>query len=101
MGGGAPDDDRERVSNSAALIEIVDAVPTLAAYQEFRIRASRLRDSKLAIFRVFRSKEERLPRLDPDDLDLCVRPTIGREARLSWKLRSKPLLRKFCSTPTH
>jgi hypothetical protein len=75
------------LSNSAALSEIVDAVPTLAAYQEFRIRASRLGDAKLAIFRVFRSKEDEIAHLDPDDLDLCVRRTIGREARLSWKLR--------------
>jgi primosomal replication protein N'' len=75
------------LSNSAALSELVDAVPTLAAYQQFRIRAARLGVNELAIFRVFRSKQEEIARLDPNDLDLCVRRTIGREARLSWKLR--------------
>jgi primosomal replication protein N'' len=74
-------------SNAAAVSGIVDASPTLAAYQEFRIRASRLGKSELAILRVFRSKEDAISRLDPSELDLCLRHTIGREARLSWKLR--------------
>src|SRR5205823_2187409 len=73
------------LSNSTTLTELVEAVPTLVAYQEFRIRASRLGTDELAILRAFRSKEEELARLDPNDLDLCVRRTIGREARVSWK----------------
>jgi primosomal replication protein N'' len=75
------------LSNVAANTEIVDASPTLAAYQEFRIRASRLGDRSLAIFRAFRAKEDKIVQLDLNDLDLCMRRTIGREARLSWKLR--------------
>ena len=75
------------LSNSTALNELVEAVPTLAAYQEFRLRASRLGANELAILRVFRSKEDEIARLDPNDLDLCVRRTIGQQARLSWKLR--------------
>ena len=75
------------LSNSTAINELVDAVPTLAAYQEFRIRALRLGANELAILRVFRSKEKEIARLDPNDLDLYVRRTIGREARLSWKIR--------------
>jgi primosomal replication protein N'' len=74
-------------SNAAAVSRIVDALPTLGAYQEFRIRASRLRDREFAILRVFRSKEDEFSQLDPGDLDLRLRHTIGREARLSWKLR--------------
>jgi primosomal replication protein N'' len=74
-------------SNTAALGAIVDALPTLAAYQEFRIRASRLGEKERAIFRVFRRKEGELEKLGPNDLDACVRRTIGGEARLSWKLR--------------
>lgn len=74
-------------SNAAALGAIVDALPTLGAYQEFRIRASRLGKSEFAIFRAFRAKADHLEELDPDDLDGCVRRTIGTEARLSWKLR--------------
>lgn len=74
-------------SNAAALSVIVDALSTLPAYQEFRIRASRLSQKELAIFRVFRGKEEELKKLAPDDLDACVRRTIAAEARLAWKLR--------------
>lgn len=74
-------------SNAAALGGIVDAMPTLAPYQEFRIRASRLSENELAIFRVFRSREKDLEQLDLDDLDACMRRTIGTEARLAWKLR--------------
>ena len=74
-------------SNTAALGTIVDALPTLTAYQEFRIRASRLGEIELSIFRVFRSKQQALEALNPNDLDVCVRRTIGAEARLSWKLR--------------
>jgi primosomal replication protein N'' len=74
-------------SNVAAISGIVDALPTLAAYQEFRIRASRLGGGQLAIFRMFRSKEGEIAKLNLNDMDLCLRRTIGREARLSWKLR--------------
>ena len=74
-------------SNTAALGVIVDGLPTLGSYQEFRVRAPRLGEDELAIFRVFRSKEEEIKKLDPNDLDACVRSTIGTEARLSWKLR--------------
>jgi len=73
--------------NAAALTGIVHALPTLAAYQEFRIRATRLGSRELTLLRALRSKEEEIARLDPNDLDLCLRHTIGREARLSWKLR--------------
>jgi hypothetical protein len=74
-------------SNAAALAGIVRALPTLGPYLEFRIRSSRLGEIELALFRTFRTKEKRLAALDPDDLDLCVRRTIGCEARLSWKAR--------------
>jgi hypothetical protein len=74
-------------SNAAALGMIVGALPTLGPYQEFRIRAPRLGENELSIFSVFRGKEEELEKLDPHDLDACVRCTIGTEARLSWKLR--------------
>jgi primosomal replication protein N'' len=74
-------------SNAAALAGIVDALPTLAPYQGFRIRASRLGEVELDLFRTFRTKEKELAALEADDLDLCVRRTIGHEARLSWKVR--------------
>jgi primosomal replication protein N'' len=74
-------------SNAAARDAIVEALPTLAAFQEFRIRASRLGKREMAVLRIFRSKEQELSRRPPEDLDQCVRATIGTEARHSWKLR--------------
>jgi hypothetical protein len=74
-------------SNASALSRIVDALPTLGVYQEFRIRASRLTDREFAVLRAFRSKEDEFSQLHPGDLDIRLRHTIGREARLSWKFR--------------
>jgi hypothetical protein len=74
-------------SNTAALGTIVDALPTLRAYQEFRIRSSRLGDTEFDIFKMFRTRETDLERLGPEDLDTCMRRTIASEARLAWKLR--------------
>jgi primosomal replication protein N'' len=74
-------------SNTAALGMIVEALPTLKAYQEFRIRSSRLGDNEFGIFKLFRTRETDLERLSPEGLDTCMRRTIGYEARLAWKLR--------------
>ncbi|MCC6776085.1 MAG: DUF4011 domain-containing protein [Hyphomicrobiales bacterium] len=74
-------------SNGSALEQIVDSLPTLEAYQEFRIRGAHLGDREFAIFGALRTKEPTLSTLDPAELDACVRRTIAREARFSWKLR--------------
>jgi len=74
-------------SNAMAIGLIVDAIPTLAPYQDFRIRASRLSPVEFAVLRIFRAKEGDLEKSDTDDLDVCMRRTIGSEARLAWKLR--------------
>ena len=72
-------------SNEAAIAVILEALPMLANYQEFRLRSVRLGDKERAIFRALRSKEPELLRLPAADLDSCIRGTIGREARLAWK----------------
>ena len=72
-------------SNNPAIAEILEALPMLGNYQEFRLRSVRLGDKERAIFRALRSKESELSLVSPADLDSCIRATIGREARLAWK----------------
>jgi hypothetical protein len=74
-------------SNASALGPIADGLSTLEAYQEFRIRGSRLGETELKIFRALRGKGLELSKLHLADLDACVRHTIACEARFSWKLR--------------
>jgi primosomal replication protein N'' len=72
-------------SNGTAITLILEAFPTLANYQEFRLRSVRLGDPERAIFKALRSKEADLLPLTTADLDACIRGTIAREARLAWK----------------
>ncbi|HYO64050.1 MAG TPA: AAA domain-containing protein [Pyrinomonadaceae bacterium] len=74
-------------SNEANLARIVQALPTLAAYQRFRIRAAHLDPLAVAVFRVLRASESALAAFDDAQLDAAVRRTIAREARLAWKAR--------------
>jgi primosomal replication protein N'' len=73
-------------SNVAAIGLILEAAPTLASYQEFRLRSVRLGETELKIFRALRGKETDLLRLPAGDLDARVRGTIAREARIAWKI---------------
>src|SRR5882757_7651285 len=72
-------------SNGSAISLILEAVPTLASFQEFRLRSVRLGEVERTIFRTLRAKETDLLRLPTTDLDACVRGTIAREARIAWK----------------
>ena len=72
-------------SNGPATSAILDAVPTVISFQEFRLRSVRLGDAERTLFRSLRAKEKELLRLPAADLDACVRGTIAREARLAWK----------------
>ncbi len=72
-------------SNASAVAQIVQALPMLTSYQEFRLRSARLGDKERAIFATIRSRESELSEVPSDDLDACIRATIGREARLEWK----------------
>ncbi|WP_404562673.1 AAA domain-containing protein [Bradyrhizobium elkanii] len=72
-------------SNTNAIDQIVQALPMLSSYQEYRLRSSRLGDKERAIFATLRSTESELSKLASEDLDGCVRATIRREAHLAWK----------------
>ena len=72
-------------SNGTAISLILEAAPTLASFQEFRLRSVRLGEVERTIFRTLRAKETELLRLPAADLDACVRGTIAREARIAWK----------------
>ncbi len=72
-------------SNASAVAQIVEALPMLTNYQDFRLRSARLGDKERAIFATLRSRESELSELPTNDLDSCIRATIGREARLEWK----------------
>ena len=64
---------------------ILEALPTLKAFQYFRRRAQRLSVEALEIFKVLRTKEELLSVIPENQLDTEIRRILNREARLSWK----------------
>jgi hypothetical protein len=74
-------------SNEESFTKIAAALPNLAAYQRFRLRAKHLSPTAVAVFRVLRGAEAALSSLDPVRLDSVVRRTIAREARFAWKAR--------------
>ena len=71
--------------NLARIAPIESALPTLAAYQQFRGRAERLSEQELAAFAVLRGKEEQLRLIHPTELEGETRRILNREARLGWK----------------
>lgn len=71
----------------AATMAIEQAMPTLAAYQQFRARAAHLHADTLAVFAVLRDKQSQLERLPLAELEPELRRTLNREARLAWKRR--------------
>jgi hypothetical protein len=73
--------------NDTNLAIIVQALPTLGAYQRFRARAATLPPMAINVFRILRSAESSLATLSESQLDYTVRRTIAREARLAWKAR--------------
>jgi len=77
----------QNVSYQAPLNRIGDALPTLAAYQQFRTRARHLSAEALEVFAILRGHEEALAALPPGELDAAVRRLLNREARLGWKRR--------------
>jgi hypothetical protein len=74
-------------TNMAEVGRIVDALPTLAAYQEFRTRAQSLSMEVMTVFTELRARHQWLETFDAEALPAVVRRIIAREARLSWKAR--------------
>ncbi|PRZ52306.1 serine/threonine protein kinase [Paraburkholderia fungorum] len=77
----------ENVSYQAPLNRINDALPTLAAYQQFRTRSKHLNAQALEVFAIMRIHDTALANVPSEDLDWEVRRLINREARLGWKRR--------------
>ncbi|MHC9084888.1 AAA domain-containing protein [Luteimonas sp. RIT-PG2_3] len=71
----------------ASLADIVQALPQLAAYQQFRVRATALGAEDLAFLAQLREHEAVLDRVPVERLETEVRRLLNREARLGWKLR--------------
>ncbi|MBL8269083.1 AAA domain-containing protein, partial [Steroidobacter sp.] len=73
--------------NRDAIAPIMAAMPTLAAYQRFRIQAQLLPEHTATVFKCLRAHEAILDRVADGDLETVVRHTLAREARLAWKAR--------------
>lgn len=78
---------QENRSNISDLQPIVEALPSLSAYQEFRLQAPDLSSEILKIFAVLREKEKELKEYPIEELEGIIRRLIAREARLAWKDR--------------
>jgi hypothetical protein len=74
-------------SNAGALTLVFERLPTLTAYQEFRLRSSSLGETEFELFRILRTKEAELLKFETGELDGLIRNCFAREARLAWKLR--------------
>lgn len=74
-------------STGATLALLLQALPTLPAYQRFRLRAAGLDPRALQAFRALRAVEGALVACSGEALENVVRSTLAREARLAWKAR--------------
>ena len=86
----------ESRSNLAELQPIVELLPSLSSYQEFRLQAPHLPPRALKIFAILREKEAKLRACPIEGLEEIVRRLITREALLAWKDRIEqkfPILR--------
>lgn len=70
---------------SSTLEAITAALPTLAAYQQFRPVAAQLDTTSLNILAILRQQTTTLASFDPQRLALVVEQALDREMRLVWK----------------
>lgn len=68
-----------------SLAAITAALPSLAAYQQFRPIAAQLDATSLAILALLRQQQAVLVQCDPQQLALRVTLVLDREVRLVWK----------------
>jgi primosomal replication protein N'' len=68
-----------------SLEEIAAAVPALAPFQTFRVRARALAPTTLRLFALLRERNDLWSGLSPADLIAEVSRTLRREALLAWK----------------
>ena len=74
-------------ANSSAIAELRQGLPTLVAYQQFRLRSSGLGEEELEVLRRLRASEAALSNIPAAELEAETRRLISREARLEWKAR--------------
>lgn len=74
-------------SSSPVLEPIAAALPTLAAYQIFRIRARHLPASAMRVFEHLAAQRSAIAALPPEVLGQEIRRIVRREACLGWKTR--------------
>ncbi|MGE8498516.1 MAG: AAA domain-containing protein [Pseudomonas sp.] len=74
-------------SNLLVLGRLQDAMPSLAAYQRFRGRASQLGQADLNLLVLLRQCQDKLEKIPVEQLENSVRWLLKREARLGWKHR--------------
>ena len=87
---------RNNRSNLYDLQLLVESLPSLPAYQEFRLQAPNLSSEVLKIFATLREKDKELREYPSEELEKVIRRIIAREARLAWKDRIEqnfPILR--------
>ena len=72
-------------SNYGVINPIIESLPSLSAYLEFRLQAANLTSEELKVFGALRKKEKYLKEYLLKDLDGVIRRLIAREARLSRK----------------
>ncbi|WP_416057627.1 AAA domain-containing protein [Stenotrophomonas maltophilia] len=75
------------LDNQLALDRLHGALPSLAAYQQFRGRAGLLDEAACQLLSLLRQREAQLDALPIDQLEGAVRRLLNREARLGWKHR--------------
>ena len=87
---------QKNVSDLSDLEPIVRSLPSLSAYQEFRLRVPALSEEALEVFSIMREKESALEAYPVEHLETVIRRLIAREGRLAWKDRLEqrfPILR--------
>ncbi|KTD47814.1 AAA domain-containing protein [Legionella quateirensis] len=75
----------ENRSNLTELQSIIESLPTLAFYQEFRLQSANFSSQTLKIFAILREKDKSLSNYNKDDLGEIIRRILYREAKLYLK----------------
>ncbi|WP_296268505.1 AAA domain-containing protein [Pseudomonas sp. UBA6562] len=78
---------RHNRSTQVSLQALQDALPSLAAYQRFRARATLLSEAELALLALLRQRQDALDTIPTAQLEGTVRRVLNLEARLGWKHR--------------
>jgi hypothetical protein len=79
-------------ANTSDLREDVhSALPTLVAYQRFRMLASGFSANAIRAFAAIRRRQDELKAIAPSEVDETVRRTLKREALLAWKGRMEAI----------